>query len=230
MKYSFSLGGDPLVASFKVGATVIEGQVVIWDTSNKYANVTDASTTAAADAFGVTQEAGTYSTSTEDTVEVVYNPLAVFECVASGAATTGTALSTSTPMNVLVQDTASTTVITDTGVGTIDMSKGIIVGLTGNNRDLSRVITSHSNNTSTTVTVAFPYSVAVNDQLVRLPWAPGVQNVQLTNELDQANAIIATGTGIAANVVRVDVDTQNSAYPTAKVFFALRDHFCNPLS
>lgn len=230
MRHSFNYAGETVVERFKIGATVITGQIVIWDI-NGPGDIQDASTTGAADAFGMTLGGGTYAATAEVLVEVVDNPFAVFEAVASGGAG-NVALATTDPANILVNETADTArlTVTEDLVGTISFANGILISLSGANKGQSRVITAHTNNTSTAVTVEFDSDIAVNDRFIRLPWAPGVQQVQLTTTLDQANAIIVNATGIPAQVVRVTAELSDEANPTAAVFFTLRDHFLNPLS
>ena len=234
MKYSGSVSGEAsaLLRDFKIGATVTAGQVVIWDGTNGPGTITDPTSTAAADTFGITTEAGTYAATAEVNVETIYNPFAIYEANASGGATAGTALATTGDANVLVNETADTAriTVTDDLVGTASFVGGMLFSINRANKGQSRVITAHTNSTSTAVTVEFASDLAVDDRFVRLPWAPGIQNVQLTGNWEEANAIIVTGTGIAAQVVHVLVDDNIETAPTGKVYFCFRDHFLNPLS
>jgi len=236
MRFSFDAsGGGALVRTFKIGATVISGQVVIIDT-NKYGEITDASTTGAADAVGVTLGAGTYSTtqgtgssSANVEVEVVYNPMAVFEAKASGAAAAGTALTTA---NVCTNSSASTagTTVTSSTVSSADFTGGMCCGLTGANKNQTRIMTTDTASTSFVVTVPFDYTIAVGDKVIRVPWSCFAPTVQLCTELNEANALIATSTGAAAQVTHVRFETKDEDNPEVFVYMSLRDHFLNPLS
>jgi hypothetical protein len=229
MQYAYSLAGvgEALVKTLKVGATVAAGKLVMRDT-NMYGECMLATTTGAADAFGVAQSAGTYATSAEATVTVIINPLAVYRAKCSGAATEDTALSVSNM--VLTQTSASTTVITSTAAAIIagPGNGGLLYCLDGANAGLSRVQTSHVDSTSYTATVAFPNSVAVGDHVLYLPYSRGSVNVQFTTNILQANAYIAAGTGADSAVVDVEVETPtNPTSPTAFVYFVLGDSIYN---
>lgn len=238
MQFSHNFGLPELIEGFKIGATVIAGQATIIGgaAGTAVATMTDATTTSLADAVGVTLGAGTYSTvqgAGDVEVKTSYGPLSVFTANASGGAGAATPLATTAPANVLTNTTASAggTVITAAEVGTVDMDGGFVFGLTGANKGLSRVLVTHSDNTSETVTQPFTYALAVGDKFVRLPWSPFiVQTVQLTTLLNEANAIIATGTGGTAVVVKVTVNFHDETAPTAKVSFTFGNHILNPLS
>ena len=245
MQYDRSLSGEgsALKRRFPIAATVISGQAVIWSTASGDGVITDATTTSLADAMGVTLEGATFSTTQSDMTgidremgrqaEVVYNPLAVFAANIAGSATSGAALATTAPANILVNETADTTglIVTDDVVGTVSFAGGILVGLTGANAGQRRTLITHNNNTDVRSVVPFSSTIAVGDYFLRVPFRSGLDFIQLTTLLDEANGIIVDGTGGAACTVEVRVDTsQSSIAPAAKVFFSMRDHVFNPLS
>ena len=227
MRYSYSMGGDPVIKALKVGASVIANIPVMLDT-NKYGQVIPVTTTGSADSLGLSLNAGTYATSLEDTVDVIVNPFAVYRAKAAGSSTAGTALSSAT-YHVLTQTSASTTVITATTAGT-NFQGGSVFALTGANAGLSRVLTTVTSTTSITVAVAFPNSVAVGDKVLQLPWSIGMKKVQPTSTIIEADASIATGTGINCAVLGVDLDRPiDSTCPSVWVDFLLIDHTANPI-
>lgn len=231
MKFAYNLGGggsDAVIKTMKVGATVTAGQPVMKDT-NKYGECIPVTTTGSADSFGIALSGGTYSTSTEGTCEVACNPFGVIEAKCVGTAA-GAALSAATK-HVMTQTSASTTVITDTTNGySNDRDGGTVIALTGANAGLTRIATSHVDATSGTVTVAFPYSVAVGDKVCVLPYAPGQHKVQASTDILYADASIAIGTGMDCATVEVKLQYPiNSTNPEVFVYFILHDSIWNPI-
>lgn len=228
-------GAASLIRSFKIGATVIAGQVVMLDT-NKYGEITDCSTTAALNAFGVTLGAGTYTTtqgtgssSANKEVEVLANPLGVFEAKASGAAAAGTALTTANIITNSTANTAGTTVSSST-VSANDFTGGMCCGLSGANKNATRIMTTDTSATSFVVTVPFDYTIAASDKFLRVPWSTAIVAVQLCTELNEADATIASSTGVPANIYKVRFETKDETYPEVYVSFALRTHHFNSLA
>jgi hypothetical protein len=238
MQYGYSLfgPGEARLMEFKLGAAVAAGIVVCIDGTNDIGEVIACTTTAAADALGLTISSGTYSATqgaTEGTAMVCVNPFAVIRAKACGGATEGTALSAATK-SVLTNTLASSTgvLITDaTNVGTASFDQGLIYCLSGANAGKSRVITSVVSATSNTVTVPFPSAIAVGDKFLTLPWCRNTATVQTTAAFTEADATIATATGIPALVVDIEIPTPvNTTTPEAWVYFILGDHFYNRLS
>ena len=183
-------GQAVMTRKFRIGATVTEGQIVISDGINGPGEITDPSAGGAANAIGVTYEAGTYAASSPHVfVKCSYDPFQIIRGRVSGGTTNSTAFTTA---QLLTQDTASTTVIADAEVGTLDYSGGYLIGLTGANRGHIRVLVSQVDSTSCTVTVPFASTVAVNDTLVRT-YAPFIRTVEITGTWDQFNNLL-TGT------------------------------------
>jgi hypothetical protein len=238
MEYAYNMVGpsDSRLLEFKLGAAVAAGIVVCPDQTNDIGEIIACTTTAAANAVGLTLSSGTYSATQGDdegTAMVIMNPFAVIKAKACGGATENTALSAATK-NVLTNTLASTTglLITDaTNVGSASFDGGLIYGLSGANKGQSRVITSVSSTTSNTVTVPFKYDIAVGDKFLTLPWCKNIPAVQTTTAFTQADATIATGTGIPANVLEIEIETPvNDVNPDVWVYFVLRDHNFNPLA
>ena len=225
-------------------ATTVAGAFAVRSTAtNSAGEVVDASTTGAADLVGIYAEAVVYSATQADfngfpgfqqsgeegTVGIIADPFAVYALLAAGSATDLAALATAAPANILVNETADTTglTVTDDVVGTVSMAGGILIGKTGNNGSIYRRIITHTNNTSTAVEVPYPFTIAVNDQFIRLPWSRAGQTVQLTTNLRGADATIVTGTGAPFAVMDFEVDTINNLITVLAV---ARDHQFNPLS
>lgn len=231
MQYAYDLGGaaDPLYKTLKVGATVVASTLVMHDT-NFYGHVIPVTTTSSTDGLGLCDAAATYATSLEATTGVIINPLAVYRAKCAGSATAGTALSAAT-LHVLTQTTASTTVITDTTSGySNSRDGGTVFVLSGKNKGLSRVSTSHVDATSSTVTVAFPNSVAIGDKVVVVPYSCSSHKVQPTTNLVEADASIAIGTGIDCAVVDVKLQSPiNATNPEIFVYFILHDTIFDPI-
>lgn len=228
-----------------IAATTVAGALYLRHTGTNVAGeVVVATTTGAADYMGIAIEAVTYSTTQADfdgwpddegTVGMIVDPFQVIELPVSGGATSGTALNSTAPANILTNTSASAggTVVTAAEVGTIDHSGGILVGRTGANAGLVRRISSHINSTSTTVTQPFPRALAVNDTFFRFPYSLATQALTLTSDITQADGTTAvTGAPfipvyIGEGLGGVTVDIIND---TAVVHVIARDHHYNPLS
>lgn len=225
MRYSHALYTSvPLVGTFKVGATVVQGQPVRW-VAGGAGTVTDpASVTSCPDCYGVTTEAGTYSTTigAEGTVEVVYDPFAIFKCRVVPSATASTAYADGDGY-FLTADSASAagTTVADTACGgtTNDMIDGFLFCLSGNNARQVRVITAHTQVVSVVVTVPFGHAsgIAAGDTFLASQYAPGVIAVQLTTDFTQANGTIAGATGAEFCVVGASVDVEEKGTKTAPI-------------
>lgn len=231
MQYAYDLGGGvPVIKTVKLGATIAAGVVAKHDT-NHYGNIMATTTTDAVDALGLTISGGTYTAtptaSTEGTAEVVCNPFSVYRARVSGSATTGAQMTTT---NLFTQTSASTTVITSAAVPAYTANAGsTIFCLSGANRGMSRVVTSHVDSTSVTVTVAFPNSVAVGDKLVVVPYGIGTENVQTTSDFLEADGTVEIGTGIEAAVCEVQLADDSPTAPQVYVFFVVTNNIWDPI-
>lgn len=229
-------GGAINILRRKPASAIVANQLVIRDPTGD-GILEDPTTTAAADCLGISLAAGSPSTTqgTESgNVPFAYASDLVARCRISGSATAGDPLATTSPANVLTNTAADTNGLTVTAaeVGTIDMTDGTIWGLDGANAGQARIITGHTNNTSTAVTEPFLNDIAANDRFLRIPFSTKVQAVQLTSDFTEANGIIATGTGAVLTVVKVQLGDGNGNFdatnPEAFVFFVSGDHYYNP--
>jgi hypothetical protein len=247
-------GGTGFLLDFFVSAAVVAGQVLIREvTTSALGEVLNPTTTAAADCIGIAQDAATSVGSLtvdprydlggkllnvaagglENLVRIEVDPFMIYRFPIAGGATSGTALApaSATPANILSNDTADVAapygLITDTAVGTIDMTHGLVKGRTGNNAGQIRKLTAHSNSTSCTTAMSFVSTLAVGDTFIRVPYSRAVQAVQLTSNFVEANGIIATSTGAAFTVIGVLID---EARDQAYVDCISRDHNLNPES
>lgn len=233
------LGGDGgfFYQDYKIDATTVAGAIAIRSTAtNSAGEVVDATTTSATDAIGVYSEAVTYTATPtgplgatpEGVVRIISHPFQIVELRASGGAG-NVALATTSPANRLVNETLDTTnlIVTDDVVGTISMAGGLMKGRTGANANQLRRIITHNNNQDARVEVAYVSDIAVGDTFIRVPWSKAGVAVQLTTTLDEADAIIATGTGIQMNVYDVIID---EARDLAWVLGMFRSHYFNALA
>lgn len=225
------IAGQNYVKRYKLGASgssTVPGIPYIMAATT--GNVTVCSTTAAADAIGLSMGTGTYSTThnaTEGTIELDINPFAIIEMTASGGSGDGTALS------ILTNTSASAggTVLTCT-VQSNDLDGGTLWRYQNGAGGESRTITTHTSTTSLTVTVPFTGAIAVGDTFLVTPYnetgngaagGDGNSQVQLVTSLTQADFTAAAGTGIKANVIDLILrGTTNSA-----IRFTLGDHVLN---
>jgi len=211
-------GGAPLIGDFKIGATVVAKQAVIW-LSTATGTVTDpAAVTDLTDAMGVVLAAAegqslTYSTTqggTEGVATVIYDPNSIFEARVVPSATASTAYAAQDGY-FMVEESGDTNglTVTDTEItgSADDMNDGMLFGISGANVGQSRVMTDHTSTTAV-VTVPFLNDIAVGDTYLGSQYAPGVQAVQMTTDFTQANGTIAGGTGGEARVVHVRAETR----------------------
>ena len=219
-------GGATHKAKYKLGATVAQAGIPCMMTAH---NVTTFSTTDGLDAVGLSLDSGTYSTTQGDAeglVSIDIRPDTVISMTISGGATEGTAMQA---IENTSAETAGTTV-TDGDVSGNDMDGGLIWCTAGANVGQSRTITTFNASTSVVVTVPFKNDIASGDSFLITPFnkhgdgagsgSDGTGWIQLTTNLFQANAAIASGTGV--EVVVVDVATNGAS--NSQVYFKLRDH------
>ena len=223
--------GSPLLKKMKLGAAQANAGIIVMGGAGTSVGVIPVTTTSFANAYGLAEDRGIYSTTQGDAeglVTVNVRPDQVIKALMSGGATEGTALT------VLVTTSASAggTVVTDADVGSNDMDGGTVWGLSGNNVGLSRGITAHSGSTSITVTVPFPRAIATSDEYLFCPYniagtgaagADGPGFLQTSTLFTQADASIASGTGGEVSVVDLELNGRSDSY----VLFVLRDHVHN---
>lgn len=239
-------GGAGVTGRYHIGATTVAGQIMMRDSSTNLASeaIPAVQGTGNVNLLGVAAEAVVYSTTQGDfdnfpsykapgeegTVRLIVDPLQVLALRCSGGATVGTALATTAPANVLTNTSASAggTVVTAAEVGTITFVAGLIMGRTGNNAGVAKVISSHSDNTSTTVTEPFANAIAVGDTFIRVPFSKKIIAVDLTTNFVEADAIIEVGTAAGEfNVLDVEFDIINDE---VIVYVVPRSHLFNALA
>lgn len=160
------LFGSAMIRKLRTGASIYEGAALMYDTG-QIGEVIMCSANSAANGAGIALEAVTHAaTSPGNWVRVDTNPF-IKARGRAWAGTTKVEFSPTYSSQVLLQDTASTTVFTDTAVGTLDYEGGYLIPLTGSAAGDIRVIVTQSDNTSTTVTVPFSASVAAGVYALR---------------------------------------------------------------
>jgi hypothetical protein len=227
----YLMGGGPHLKKMKLGAAQANSGIIMIGGAGASLGVIPTTTTLATTvpAYGLAVDTGTYSATpaagAEGIVTVDVRPDLVIKALMSGAATENTALTS------LTQTSASSTVLTAT-VQSADLDGGVLWGLKGANKGVSRGITTHTSTTSLTVTVAFPYSMAVGDTFLYAPYnwagdgaggADGAGWVQTSTLFTQADASIAAGTGVAASVVDLILAEATNSF----VLFVVRGHAHN---
>jgi len=216
--------GGPVIKKLKIGASIARGVMTLENTAG---GLLPCTTTSAVGSYGVTLDAGTYSTvqgDTEGVVSVDIRPHNVIRARISGGATEGTDLTT---LSNTSQSTGGT-VVSDADVGSADMDSGTVWRLVadGQTSDEERIITTHSGGTSFTVTVPFLQDLEVGDEFLFSPYSIGSDgngNVQTTAAFTEANGAIASGTGVVAAVVEVITRGPGNSY----VDFVNGDHALN---
>lgn len=238
------VGEKDFFMDFFLSAALVAGQLVIREaTASDTGEIEDPTTTAAADAVGVSMDAVAYDAtpetyepgapsrySLENMARIMCNPFQIIRFqILGGAAVSG--LATTSPANVITNTAADAAapygLISAAEVGSIDMTNGLVKGRTGNNAGALRKLTAHSNGVSCTVAMGFLNPLAANDTFIRVPYSRAVATVQLTTNLVNANGIIASGTGAALTVVNVKIDEQKDL---AWVDVVMRDAWLNPES
>lgn len=227
------LAGQAQLLPMKLGAAQADAGIIMIGGAGTSVGVIPTTTTLATTvpAYGLGVDRGIYSTTQGDAegyVTVDINPNLAIRALMSGGAAEGTALTR------LVNTSASAggTVVTDTDVSANDMDGGIVHCIAGNNVGLSRSITAMTASTSATATVPFPRAIAVGDEFFMIPYnwagtgaagADGPGWVQTTTLFTQADASIASGAGVAASVVDLELNGLSDSY----VLFVLRSHTHN---
>lgn len=208
----FLSGGAAVMKRHKVGASAAAGIPVL---ERSTAGIANATTTSMADAVGLTVDAATYTTTqatnmVEGVATVIINPDAIVKAKMVSAATGNTQLNLTT--NSAADTTGLTVTITsgDAAPNSPEMAGGTAIGVSGNNKGVSRVITS-TGATTAVVTVPFPYTIAAGDTFVLVPWSvPGVStnSATLTTDLTAVRGDQA-GTGTALlTVVDLSIDSE----------------------
>lgn len=216
----YMMGGGAFLKKYKLGAAQANAGIIMVGGVTTAVGLIPTGTTLASTtpAFGLAVDQGTYTatptSTTEGIVTVDARPDLVIRALMTGAATENTALAT------LTQTSASTTVLTCT-VQSNSIDGGTMWALKGANISQSRSITAHTSTTSLTVTVAMPNSMAVGDTFLACPWnmagtgvdgADGNGWVQTSTLFTQADASIASGTGVVCSVVDLELNGATDSY------------------
>ncbi len=229
MDYAYMLGGGaPLMMKYQVNETLADGGIPVLAPGAENAGVQISTTISWANAVGMTLDAATYvtaqqtdGTSAEREVTVIISPDAVFRALMSGGSTEGTAL-TRYPVT-----TASATglVVTTSSIAnwaSPEFDEGCVWFDDGANVGAKRKVTSTSG-TAATVTVAFDQDTVVGDNALRAPWwflDDTGNNIQTTDLLYQADASIVVGTGGAAKIIDMELNSVGDS----SVLFIFDDH------
>ena len=243
--------GYPISVQYKIGETVVEGQVLMRDDDANFGGageveITD-SATAALNNLGCAMESATYTTTqaagmVEGLVRLVQEPFAVWEFAISGNGTGGVALiaAATTPSNIFVNDTASTSglTLTETATGVIDRRGMLLKGRQGANAGVTRKITGHTDSTSNTVIVPFPNDIAVNDSFLCVGYGRQLNALTLnttagtdaTAHPTMSEADGTTGSDIAGIPVQTVAVLIDEARDGALVQVVMRTHWFNSLA
>lgn len=232
LAYTMS-GGNQCIKKFQIAASVTTRGIPLLIPAADGAGLALSTTTSLADMVGVSYDTATYvtaqqtdGTSAERTVSVIINPDAVWSALLSQGATLGTALT------LYAVTTASATGLVVTTGGdwsSPQMDEGTVWGYDGANAKQARKITSTST-TAATVTVAFDQDTVVGDNFLRAPYWPTQSTaLQLTTNLDGADASIAVGTGGGAKCVELLLGDQAvSGRTDSWVLWIPTDHVWGP--
>lgn len=228
MEWAYDLSGAPTgrVKKYQVAATnTVLGRHYL-KAADGGSGIVLGTTAGAVDFIGVNIDAaGTYVTAqqsdnsdTERLTSLIISPSAVYKARLSGGAADGTALTARTVT------TASTDGLTVThsayDASSPAMDEGVVWGYSGANAGKARKVITTPDAVSSTVTVAFPYDIAVGDTFLYAPVYPTRSIVaQFTTncqEIDASAAIAGDATVIIAELKLGDIGsdglTQSYAY------------------
>jgi hypothetical protein len=220
-------GGGEIFKTYKVGATFANAGIIAIDDGNTVTGgPIPCTTTDSQDSIGLTIDTGTYDATPAvggtGTVEVSVRPDIIINATMSGGATESTALAICTET---AGDTASPDTVTATNVQANDMVSGTAWRRQkgGNEAGIleQATIITHTGSTSFVVIPDFEYAINIGDEFLMCPWnagpldgtatTDGSANVQTTTLFTQADATVASGTGLVVNVVGLILrDTNNS--------------------
>lgn len=254
--YSEDCGAGDWIRRLKIGATVALGQILCGDQrgASPKGEVTDPTSVndysggigvcvgyakpLNSDCLTITATQGSGDDTADRKVEVsmAKGTATMYRGKISGGTTSGTAINTVASNGLYLVTTGASSggiVITDSNVGTSDFIKGEMVSLSGTNLGSVRIITSHSDNTSETVTNPFDYAIATGDIFLRC-FGAFEQGWELTTDFKEFNGKMGAGvdypdTGHAVGwFMEYDLTTPTS--PQAFAVFSLVDTCCNPVA
>lgn len=217
MRYAQDFYGTrPIIKKYRISATTAVG-VPLLAAAAGGTGLQQASTTSAANAVGLANEAATYSTtqgSVLSEVAVIVNPFGIFEARLSGGAAAGTQLGIWTNS---AADAAGLTVTITTGDAVPNaptMDEGFIACVAGSNVGAMRKITSV---TATTAVVIDPWNndLVSGDVFIYGPIFPGdavsSATAQLTTGAAEIDASAANATDAALRTVELQLDVSSVA-------------------
>lgn len=214
-------GSIPIMKRYQYGVTLTTAGIPFTVPAANTAGVVIGTTTGATDLVGMSVDKGavgsgigspgtgvaqsTYSTtqgsgdsSAARCVTLIINPFAVWRWKMTQGATNDTALSLRA---VTTASSGGTAVTTNEDWSSPTYDEGVTWGYDGANAGQARKVTSVSS-TAGTVTIPFDYATVVGDNFIRAPYFPmQTTTIQLSTNLDQADASIAVGTGAPFRVV-----------------------------
>lgn len=173
------------------GDTLTHGQVVCWSGLAGNGLIDDpASVNDHTEAVGILKS----QTLTQNTAqgsggiiaEVTNDPFQIIRGRVSGTTAEGGAFLSNLNGNIMTEASGETAglVLSDTDVGTSDFIGGYLVGLTGLNAGHTRIIDSHSDNTSETLVDPFDQNIEINNTFLRT-FAPFLQGIELVAEFTE---------------------------------------------
>ena len=246
MRYSYSLSGSSgLKRRFKISASsVVAGQPVVWIDGGTGTVDDPGAVTDLTNAMGVTTEAGTASTtqgtganSADVTVEVQFEPLAVFrsKVVPSPTVDTNYAIDDGYLLTVDAATAGGTAVVdATTGGSSAEAPNGLVFSLDGANFGQNRVIVTHTAGTQLLVTIPWDLGTVVGDNFVFSQYGPGVIAVQMTTDFTQLDGSVAGALGGEAVVVWVGASTTKEGFsvttPLVEADFIMQDHAFNSVT
>lgn len=227
MDYAWSVSSGAAVArSCVVGATVANAGIPLVVPGAGGEGLLKATTTAGADMVGVAIDTATYTTTqsgntdVEAHVKVIISPDAVWKVKLSGGATENTALQIFT---VVTASSGGTGPALDDDVSSPEMDEGVIWGYSGSQVGKKRRIESTS---TVTPTITVPFGpIVVGDQFLIAPyWFFGVQTLQLTTNLYQADASAAVASNqVPFRIVDMLLRDQGASGTTNSYIYVVSD-------
>ena len=227
-------GGDSSRKYF-IAASFANAGIVAGSTEATNEGLIPTTTTAATDAIGLTLDTATYSATpaagATGLITVANRPFNLCEFTMCGGATEGTAL---TIMTETAGDVSTPDLISSTNAAANSMIGGTVWRYRGEGQMVpmheSRQITAHTASVSVGVTVDFERAINIGDQFLMCPWtdlpgdgtdtSDGGGNLQFTTNFWEADATIASGTGLVVQIYDLILaGTNNSA-----VRFVLVNH------
>ena len=227
-------GGAPVIKKYQINADFDNAGVPALVATAAEAGLDLPSTTVFKDVVGITLDTGTFlsaqqtgAANPEVTVSVIINPDALVRARLSGGAAEGTAL---TQYDVTTASTDGLDVTTGDDFSSPQFDEGAVWGFDGANAKILRRITATST-TDITVAVAFPNDSVVGDNYLIAPYSPiptDAQTLQLTTNLQEADASIAVGTGDDITLIQYEhEDLAGDGTLKSFVIVNFPDHFIN---